>query len=383
MPRHQTDRSTGPLRRVPGAGEPRTGRPLAATGDERLADQLGRIAAAAGIDLTVTADPSAIRRDYASAALVIVGDDLAPVLGCAGLPRRPGVLLVGRDLDDGDIWQRGVRLGAEDVVHLPDAERYLAQRLADVADGGRPRGRRVAVVGGRGGAGASTLASALAVTGARAGLETLLVDGDPLGGGIDLVLGDEETAGMRWPALVDTDGRISGQALRAELPRAGAAGVTELAVLSWDRGDLLTVPRPAMRAVLEAGERAHDLVVVDLPRAGNDAVEEALSGATMTLLVVPAEVRAVAAAGRVLTGLRRVTPRVQVVVRGPAPSGLPAESIAVSLGLELAGEISAEPGLAGMLDRGQAPPRRRGPLAAFCAEFVSDLVPRSGLRRAA
>ena len=374
MPRHQ-------LRPVPEPTPP--ARPLAITGDEQLTDQLGRIAAAAGVDLLVTSDPPVIRRDYAGAPLIIVGDDLAPVIACAGLPRRAGVLLVGRDLDDGDVWQRGVRLGAEDVLHLPDHERYLAQRLADVAEGGGGRGHRVVVVGGRGGAGASTLAGALAVTGARAGLATMLVDGDPLGGGIDLVLGEEETGGMRWPALVDTDGRISGQALRAELPRADAAGVTELAVLSWDRGDLLTVPRPAMRAVLDAGERAHDLVVVDLPRACDEAGVEALTGAAVTLLLVPAEVRAVAAAGRVLTGLRRVTSRIQLVVRGPAPSGLPAESIAGSLGLELAGEISAEPGLAGMLDRGQAPPRRRGPLAAFCAEFVADLVPSPGYGRVA
>ena len=183
---------------------------------------------------------------------------------------------------------------------------------------------------------------------------------------------------MRWPSLVDTRGRLSGQALRAELPRADASGTSELAVLSWDRGDLLTVPPEAMRAVLEAGARSHDLVVVDLPRHRTGAADEALAAATQTLLVVPAEVRAVAAAARVVGGLRDITSAIGLIVRGPAPSGLPAAAVAAALGLELMGEIAAEPGLDSMLDRGQAPPRRRGPLGGLCADVVADVLARSG-----
>jgi len=183
---------------------------------------------------------------------------------------------------------------------------------------------------------------------------------------------------MRWPALVDTHGRLSGQALRAELPRADASGTSELAVLSWDRGDILTVPPEAMRAVLDAGGRAHDLVVVDLPRHRTSAADEALGGSTRTIVVVPAEVRAVAAAARVVGGLREVASNIGLVVRGPAPSGLPAEAVAASLRIELLGEIAAERHLDVMLDRGQAPPRRRGPLGALCAELVADVVARPG-----
>ncbi len=354
-------------------------RPLAVTADAELADSLARIAAAAGVSLQITADLHVFRREVTAAALVIVGDDVAAAVTSAGvLKRRDGLLLVGRDLDDANVWQRGVELGAEEVLFLPDAERYLAQRLADVSEGAGVRGARICVVGGRGGAGASTTAAALAVTGARAGLATLLVDADPLGGGIDLILGDEESAGMRWPSLVDTRGRLSGQALRAELPRADASGTSELAVLSWDRGDLLTVPPEAMRAVLDAGARSHDLVVVDLPRHRTGAADEALAAATQTLLVVPAEVRAVAAAARVVGGLRDITSAIGLIVRGPAPSGLPAAAVAAALGLELMGEIAAEPGLDSMLDRGQAPPRRRGPLGGLCADVVADVLARSG-----
>lgn len=350
-------------------------RPMVLTADTALADALGRIAAAAGTALDVRGDAAAVRRDHLTAPLLIIDDRASAGLLVAGAPlRRRGVVVVGHDLDDATVWQRAVALGAEEVLFLPDAERHLAQVLADAAEGADNHAVRVCVVGGRGGAGASTLSCALAVTGARSGVDTMLVDGDPLGGGIDLILGEEESGGMRWPSLVDTKGRLSARALREHLPSPAARGMTRLSVLSWDRGELLTVPPEAMRAVLDAGARSCELVVVDLPRQRTDAADEALAGSALTLLVVPAEVRAVAAAARVMGGLRGVAPRVELVVRGPAPSGLPAKAIADSLAIPLLGEIAAEPGLPGMLDRGQAPPRRRGPLAGLCADLVGELI---------
>ena len=53
----------------------------------------------------------------------------------------------------------------------------------DVVDGSGLRCLTVAVVGGCGGAGATTLAAGLAITGSALGFRVLLVDGDPLGGG--------------------------------------------------------------------------------------------------------------------------------------------------------------------------------------------------------
>jgi len=152
----------------------------------------------------------------------------------------------------------------------------------------------VAVLGGRGGAGASVFAAGLAVTAARAGWRTLLIDADPLGGGVDLVLGWESMDGLRWPALSETSGRVSPPSLVDVLPKRG-----ELVVLSWDRGELLAVPAEAMATALDAGRRGRDLVVVDLPRRMDDASLLALGAADRGYLLVPAELRACAAAARV------------------------------------------------------------------------------------
>jgi len=282
------------------------------------------------------------------------------------------VILVGRDMDDGGVWERAVSIGAETVAVLPDAEGWLVERLADVVEGGGRTAEVLCVVGGRGGAGASTLAAALAMTALHRHLRTMLIDGDPLGGGIDLVFGSEDASGLRWPDLAGTSGRVSGRALRDALPR-----IEGLHVLSWDRGDVLTIPPDAMRSVLAAGRRANELVVVDLPRRVDAAAEEALAVATMTLLVVPAEVRAVAAAARVAGQVGDVAGDIRVVVRVPGPSGLSSSLVTSVLALPLAGELRDEPGLDAALERGEPPARRgRGPLAEFCRQLLDEVRPR-------
>ena len=351
---------------------------LIATADPVLLDDLNRLAAAAGVEpdrVTVAADA---RRGWSSAPLVLVGRDLARALAATSPQRRDGVVLVSRDLDDAQIWELGVALGAEAVVLLPDAQAWLVDRLADAADGPSAAAVTVAVLGGRGGAGATTVACALAVTAVRRGLRTLLVDGDPLGGGIDLALGGEDADGLRWPDLASARGRVNGVALRDVLPR-----VHDLTVLSWDRGDTLSIPVDAMRSVLAGARRSSDIVIVDLPRRLDDSAVESLSIASPALLVVPAEIRATASAARVAAAATLVTADLRLVVRGPAPSGLEAEQVAESLGLPLEAELRAEPGLAAALERGQPPAGRgRGPLSAFCADFLERRVPRRSIAAA-
>jgi secretion/DNA translocation related CpaE-like protein len=338
-------------------------RPLIVTEDVELLDDLLRLCAAAGADAEVHHEIPRDKGSWESAPLVLVGDDAAA--RCRGATRRPGVLLVGREQDDPAVWRQAVEIGAECVLRLPDGEGWLADRLADAAEGAAEQAVTVGVIGGRGGAGASTLACALAVTAARSGRRTMLVDADPLGGGLDVLLGGEQAHGRRWPDFAASKGRVAGTALEESLPR-----LHDLSVLSWDRGDSVTVGPDAMRSVLAAARRRGGVVVVDLPRRVDESVAEALAQLDVGLLVVPAELRAVAAAERVASMVRMVLRDLRAVVRGPCAAGLDDVWIAEALGLPLLGELPPEPGLSELLDSG-APPgsRPRGPRAVFCMAF--------------
>ncbi|MEU1213443.1 septum site-determining protein Ssd [Streptomyces sp. NPDC005791] len=344
------------------------------TEDADLLDDLLRLCAAAGAVPEVHHGPPGERGGWERAPMVLVGDDAAR--GCRGVARRPGVMLVGRDQDDPVVWRRAVEIGAEYVLRLPDSEGWLVDQIANAVEGTGRSALTVGVMGGRGGSGASTLACALAVTAARSGRRTMLIDGDPLGGGIDVLLGGEESEGLRWPNFARSKGRLGGGALEESLP-----ALHGLRVLSWSRDDEVIVPPHAMRSVLAAARRLGGVVVVDLPRRVDESVAEALSQLDVGLLVVPGELRAVAAARRVASAARMVLEDLRVVARGPYTAGLDEQWVAQALGLPLVGDLPAELGLASAQDRGVPPGgNSRGALARFCAAFwdLADGPSRSG-----
>ncbi|GAA4506308.1 septum formation initiator [Actinoallomurus oryzae] len=340
---------------------------LIVSGDSELVDDLLRLAAAADVEARVASDALAARSAWRDAALVVAGPDLVAELADRAPPRRPGVILATADPDGESVYRLAVDIGAQDVAALPDAETWLVERMAAATEPSVSGATTIAVMGGRGGAGASVLAAALASSAAKRGLRTLLVDGDPLGGGIDLVLGAERTPGARWSDYAERRGRLSSTALHDSLPACEG-----LAILSWHRGAVEPVAPETMRSVLDAAVRGFDLVVTDLPRQLTEASAEALAAADITLIVVPAEVRAAVAADRVADQARRYTRDLRLVVRGPAPGGLKPDVIAESLRLPLAGVMSADRHLPTAIERGESP-GSGGPLNAFCARFLGGL----------
>ncbi|MBB2908963.1 secretion/DNA translocation related CpaE-like protein [Streptosporangium becharense] len=342
-------------------------RPLVITEDHDLLDDLLRVAAAAGAELDVTHVPAHARPYWNRAPLVVVGGDVADALAAVGPPPRPRVFLATRTPEDPDMWRKCVAVGAQAVLELPSAERRLVDEFADAVEPPTRPGAVVCVAAGRGGAGASVLAVSLALTASRRRLRTLLIDADPLGGGLDVLLGQEECDGARWSDLVAREGRVSFTALQAALPTF--AGLT---VLSFHRGEVEPVPAEAMRSVLEAGQRGFDLVVVDLPRYLDQAAVEVLGRATSTLLVVTADVRGVLAAAQVLAGLRKHTGEVRAIVRDGV---LDHEVVTGSLGVPYAGSIPDQPRLTAMLNRGDVPPTgRRTSLGRFCGSFLDAVL---------
>ncbi|MCW2512545.1 MAG: helicase/secretion neighborhood CpaE-like protein [Mycobacterium sp.] len=338
--------------------------------DLALRQDVDRVAAAAGVRVIHTGEPSS-RKVWTSASAIVVDADGARRCVELGLPRRGRILVIGRDQPSSADWQLAISLGAQHVLSLPADEAQLVSELSDAAQAVDEEGRRgavLAVVGGCGGAGASVFATALAHAAPRA----LLVDVDPWSGGIDLTMGSERDAGLRWPDLVLGGGRIGYSALRAALPsRHGVA------VLSAGRGGD-EVDAGALGSVLDGGCRGGATIICDLPRRATSAVGVALDAADLVVLVTPADVRSCAAAAAVAGWLAETNPNVGLVVRGPAPGGLRAADVARLTGLPLLASMRPQPGLAAELERDGLRPRRRSPLASGARRVLAVLQRQPG-----
>ncbi len=338
---------------------------LALLSGPTLRDDVDRVAAAAAVVVVHAAEPSS-RKAWTAAAAILLDEQAARRCAAQALPRRDRVVLVGHAPLGDEQWHAAIAVGAQRVLTLPEQEADLVVLLADAAESVRDdvrRGSVAAVVAGRGGAGASVLAAALALS----VVDALLVDVDPFSGGLDLLLGVETTAGLRWPDLALRGGRVGYPALREALPRHG--GVT---LLANGRGGGEIDPT-ALAAVVEAGNRGGTTVVCDVPRRSTAAAEIALDAADLVIMVVTAEVRACAAAGAMVPWLSAINPNVGLVVRGPAPGGLRAAEVAASVGLPLLAAMRPQPGVAEALERGGLRIARRTPLATAACRVLAVL----------
>jgi secretion/DNA translocation related CpaE-like protein len=347
----------------------RQNRPLLLTTDTELLDELLGLAAAADVAVDVAVEPAPCRPQWTEAPLVLVGADVAQAVPAAGLRARPGVLLVARGSPTEDLTEVATVLGAEEVIGLPSGEAMLLDRLADVAEPAACA-RVIGVVGGRGGAGASVLGAGLALTAAARG-PAWLFDLDPLGGGTDAGLGAELRPGARWPDLAVLTGRLSPAALRAAVPVVHGVAVV---ATSHSAEDLAPA---AVRTVVSAASRGAGIVVLDLPRHRTAARDEAIAALEDLVVVVPAEIRAVLAAGRVVRGLGATPAAPRVVVRR-IRDGLPAREVLRGIGLPFAGELPDEVRVRRAAQVGDAPGLVRGTkLAELCTTLLDrSLVPR-------
>jgi secretion/DNA translocation related CpaE-like protein len=289
-------------------------------------------------------------RGWASAAVVLVGVDDVDSVARQRPARRAGVHVVGPGPADDSVFRSALAIGATEVVELPASEAWLVELLTDLSDRatGRRTSRMVGVMAGSGGAGATTFATALAVV-AAASQVAVLVDLDPLGPGLDRVVGLDGSGGVRWDSLVATRGRLGSRSLRQALP-----GKDGLAVLTWDVATPAALDAAAVREVLSAAQRGNDLVVVDLPRALDDLTVEVATRCDHVLVVAAPTISGVASAAKVLSGLRAATDRIGLVVRRGA-GAVASEHVASVLDARLVSELPRQRRLAEHLELGLGP----------------------------
>jgi len=268
-----------------------------------------------------------LHTDWRDAGAVVVDELSARRCVVARLPRRDRVLVVTTaSAVSASTWRDALALGADQVLALAE-EAKVADWLAALAEPSST-GRLVCCLSARGGAGASTLSASLALA-AAADRDTLLLDGDVQGGGIDYLLGIESMDGARWPQLRDACGLLPATVLAETLPHTG-----RLRVLAARGDDASPVPQPALTAVVEAGLRGHDVVIADVDRGGLSAPVWT-PYAEVTLLVVPCEVRATVAAAALARDVASRCADVRLVAR-PGPGDLRPKDVEAAVGAPVA-----------------------------------------------
>ena len=342
---------------------------VVAIADSELLDQVLSITAVVGVEPLVLGDVGLLGQYWASASVVLLSVDHAARVGAMGLPHRTQVYLITEEHSSHQAQPWSMQLGAA-VVTLPSSASWLSDALANVGAVGRGSGRLVCVVGGSGGVGASTLAAGLAFVAARTE-RTMLIDTDPLSGGLDLLLGAERTPGWRWPRLATARGHLGD--LTGQLP-----SVDGIDLLSMDRGESPRGWMPhveQLRAVLLSAMRSHQITVVDLSRAFGVAAKEAVRLAELTVLVVRDDIRGIAAARQVVREVEAECEHLGVVVRHSRSRLLEPKLVASGVGLPLLGVFPEDPTLAQAAERGDPPGRSpRSSLSRLCRQLLDELA---------
>ena len=250
--------------------------------DPRLINLAQACAAAVGVPLSVTCDSRTISTVWRTPSAVLIGSDQIRPVVAQTLPRRDRVYLVGQGDSYEDLCRWSVPLGAL-VIQLPEGNKWLSRVITGRA-AGSDLGTVVGITSGAGGMGVSTLSVCLALAAVQDAKTVALVDCDEMGGGLDLLLGAENTPGWRWDKLRNAMGQIAD--ITSMLPTA--EGIT---LVSMERTDPSPVPREALESVVDCLARTHDCVLVDQGRDG-----QRTSGvAQRSVIVTNQTVRAVAA----------------------------------------------------------------------------------------
>ena len=297
---------------------------VVAVEDPVLHPEAMHVAAATGRPVVETCVPAEVVRASRSASAVLVDAATAAVFT---QERRDRVFFLG--LDPGPVdWRRAMECHAEHAFLLP------AQAPELLATLGRHNRAHAHDSDGASGAGTSVLAASIALTGAPA----LLIDAVPYGGA-DLLLGIENTPGARWQDLNLGDGFVGASDLWQALPHTKS----EVAVLTSARttmADGFSLDPARVSSAVECAQTGDNLVVVDTCDAA------VLGLCDLVALVIPAEVRAVAAATTLAAQLKAQRIHPIGVLRHRGWSGVDADEVERVAQLPIVGQVAHVPRLA-------------------------------------
>ncbi len=267
--------------------------------------------------------------------------------------------------ESGRGWAVAAQRRVSAVAALPDGVDWLVQLLMDA---GRPEsgeaGPVLALLGGAGGLGVSSLAVAVAGWAARRG-RAVLVDADPFGGGVHRAVGLDIRQGRHWGHFAAARGRLSAADVQ------GLPHVDGLSVLGWPEARLPdgATRMGAISGLVSAARVGAATVVVDVGSRSRHVLAE-LPRDSRLVVVAPNTVRGVVAAARCASDVRAAgAHELRLVVREMGGT-VARRSIARAVGLPVVAVLRDDPRVAADEDGGRPPGARRGSAPRSCAAQV-------------
>jgi len=229
----------------------------------------------------------------------------------------------------------------------------------------------IGVMGASGGVGTTSVVAGLGSAAVRRGHPVTCLDGQPVGGGLDVVCGADDQPGLRWGQLRRARGELPVEQLLAALPTAG-----RMRVLTQDRHRPVELTAAAVEAVIGAISRASQLCLVDLPPMWHPGFAAWRGVVSQVLLVCSDDVVGLAAAAAVAPGVKQRVDCPVWLVQRRARCDL-AELVARTLELPLAGVVPEDSRVRRELTRGRPPGAVGGPFARACEHILSTIEPGS------
>ncbi len=256
--------------------------------------------------------------------IVDIGDSSAPLTAMLSLTvafnEEIRVIGIGT-VNDINLYREMVGAGITDYLVKPVTEKALASALARAeepihsdAPGDQPAApkvNRIAVIGARGGVGASTVAVNLAwLMSQERKLRTALVDLDLEFGTIALSLDLEPTRGLR--EALESPGRIDSLFIESATARVN----DKFSVMATEEtlSEEISYNPNAIDVLFESLGRTNDCIVVDLPRAAFAVRQRVFEAATNIVLVTELSLSCLRDAMRLVTGIEEVAQDTPITV---------------------------------------------------------------------
>jgi pilus assembly protein CpaE len=311
--------------------------------------------------------------DLGASARVRAMSDLDAIAACPEFAQRlghpaartdgPSLVMVAQEMTV-PILREAIDAGAREVFAWPEERQQLADALALLRSEDMPertRGRVVAVLGARGGAGTTFVASHIAASLADLGARAAIVDLDCAFGGLTVALGIGAEQGMRTISdLVPVADEVAPEHVEDALyahPRGFAA------LLAPSAADHFADVTPALvRAAVSLLAASHEGVVLHLPRGADDVATTGLAVADAIILVTTQDLFSLYGAKRAMWQLRLDDPggRCRVVVNRFGRGQLVTTDIARVLGVRPWATVRFDAAVRRAQDLGQLlPPKSR------------------------